>query len=92
MAEQLVQINDAVKTRSNTPFYHPRHDYINMHAMNTFASEEAYFHVLYHEICHSVGHLKRLNSKGVAQPTRFVSAIYSQEELIAEMGASLLSN
>ncbi|MEM9928712.1 MAG: zincin-like metallopeptidase domain-containing protein [Bacteroidota bacterium] len=82
----------AVKTQSNTPFYHPRHDYINMPAMNTSASEEAYFHVLYHEITHSVGHAKRLNRSSVTDPQPFGSWIYSKEELIAEMGAGFLSN
>jgi len=82
----------AVKTQSNTPFYHPTHDYINMPAMNTFDSEQGYFQVLYHEIVHSVGHAKRLNRSSVTDPQPFGSWIYSQEELIAEMGASFLSN
>ena len=82
----------AVKTQTNTPFYHPTHDYINMPAMNTFASEEAYFQVLYHEICHATGHAKRLNRSSVTDPQPFGSWIYSQEELVAEMGASFLSN
>ncbi len=60
--------------------------------MNTFASEEAYFHVLYHEITHSGGHAKRLNRSSVTDPQPFGSWIYSKEELIAEMGAGFLSN
>jgi antirestriction protein ArdC len=82
----------AVKTIRQQPYYHPQHDYINMPAMNTFASEEAYFHVLYHELTHATGHPKRLNRSGVSDPQPFGSWSYSQEELVAEMGASFLSN
>nr|WKN38689.1 zincin-like metallopeptidase domain-containing protein [Tunicatimonas sp. TK19036] len=82
----------AVKTQSNSPYYHPRHDYINMPAMTAFPSMEAYFQVLYHELIHATGHSKRLNRSGVSEPQPFGSWTYSQEELIAEMGASFLSN
>ncbi|MEM9931452.1 MAG: zincin-like metallopeptidase domain-containing protein [Bacteroidota bacterium] len=82
----------AVKTRSNMPFYHPQHDYINMPAMNTFSSEEAFFQVLYHEMTHATGHAKRLNRSSVTAPQPFGSWTYSKEELVAEMGASFLSN
>jgi antirestriction protein ArdC len=82
----------AVKTESNTPFYHPKRDYINMPPMTAFHSTEAYFQVLYHELTHASGHQKRLNRTSVTEPQRFGSWIYSQEELISEMGASFLSN
>ncbi|MEK6481666.1 zincin-like metallopeptidase domain-containing protein [Catalinimonas sp. 4WD22] len=81
-----------IKTQSNTPFYHPQHDYINMPKMTSFPTTEAYFQVLYHELSHATGHPKRLNRKGGNTPQRFGSWSYSQEELIAEMGASFLSN
>ncbi|MEO0331951.1 MAG: zincin-like metallopeptidase domain-containing protein [Bacteroidota bacterium] len=82
----------AVKTIRQQPYYHPRHDYINMPAMNSFASTEAYFQVLYHELTHATGHPKRLNRPGVSDPQPFGSWSYSQEELVAEMGASFLAN
>ncbi|MEQ9442140.1 MAG: zincin-like metallopeptidase domain-containing protein [Cyclobacteriaceae bacterium] len=82
----------AVKTQSNNPFYHPRHDYINMPAMTAFPSIEAYFQVLYHELTHATGHPKRLNRSSVREPQPFGSWSYSQEELIAEMGASFIAN
>ena len=82
----------AVKTIRQQPYYHPRHDYINMPAMNAFSSAESYFQVLYHELTHATGHPKRLNRPGVSDPQPFGSWSYSQEELVAEMGASFLAN
>lgn len=82
----------AVKTIRQQPYYHPRHDYINMPAVNSFSNPEAYFQVLYHELTHATGHPKRLNRSGVSNPQPFGSWSYSQEELVAEMGASFLFN
>jgi len=82
----------ATRTESSTPFYHPKRDYINMPAMTAFQSTEAYFQVLYHELTHATGHRKRLNRRGISDPQHFGSWNYSQEELVAEMGASFLSN
>ncbi len=82
----------ATRTESSTPFYHPKRDYINMPPMTDFQSTEAYFQVLYHEITHATGHRKRLNRNGITEPQHFGSWNYSQEELVAEMGASFLSN
>jgi antirestriction protein ArdC len=68
-----------VRTKSNTPYYHPQQDYINMPKMTAFPTVEAFFHVLYHEISHCTGHPKRLNRNGVSEPQRFGSWIYSQD-------------
>jgi len=50
--------------------------------------------VLFHELTHSTGHESRLNRKGVSgsdgQWSPFGSQSYSQEELVAEMGAAFL--
>lgn len=82
----------ATKTQSDTPYYHPRRDYINMPPMTAFPNAEAYFQVFYHELTHATGHRKRLNRNGIVEPQHFGSWNYSQEELVAEMGASFLSN
>jgi antirestriction protein ArdC len=39
---------------------------------------------------HSRGHPKRLAREGITDATAFGSAVYSKEELIAEMGAAYL--
>jgi antirestriction protein ArdC len=41
---------------------------------------------------HSTGHASRLDREGVTLPIKFGSERYSKEELIAELGASFLSN
>lgn len=75
---------------SNRACYIPREDKINMPSMNSFKSDEELYSTLFHELCHSTGHVSRLNRKGVIGAAAFGSKVYSQEELIAEMGAAFL--
>jgi len=56
-----------------------------------FTSSAEYYVTLFHETIHATGHQDRLNRKGITEPNKFGSILYSQEELIAEMGASFLS-
>lgn len=57
----------------------PKHDH--------FTSMEYYYHTLFHELTHSTGHSTRLNRK---LGNTFGSQDYSKEELVAEIGASML--
>ena len=75
---------------SNRACYIPREDKINMPSRKSFISDEELYSTLFHELCHSTGHISRLNRKGVTQAAAFGSKVYSQEELIAEMGAAFL--
>ena len=43
-----------------------------------------------HELLHATGHASRLARKGITNPSYFGSHDYSQEELVAEFGASML--
>lgn len=70
--------------------YSPSNDYINMPDREKFTSPESLYSVLYHEISHSTGHISRLNRKGVTDPSCFGRHEKSQEELVAEFGASML--
>ena len=72
--------------------YAPASDRVAMPPMNTFESGEAYYRALYHELGHSTGHRTRLDRDGVGNPIRFGSHDYSEEELIAEMAASMLAS
>ncbi len=56
----------------------------------SFVSSEAYFSTLYHEAIHATGHRKRLNRHEKFSNLNFGSKDYSQEELVAEMGAAYL--
>jgi antirestriction protein ArdC len=44
----------------------------------------------YRHNAHSTGHPKRLAREGITEADAFGSAIYSKEELVAEMGAAYL--
>lgn len=69
--------------------YHPKRDLINMPHLESFNSVAEAYNTLFHEACHSSGHVSRLNRPGL-QNVNFGSQTYSFEELIAEMGAAFL--
>ena len=89
-----------VKEAKICPIYHtgfaavylPTEDVIRLPSHKTFRSSEAYYQTLFHEMTHSTGHASRLDREGVTLPIKFGSERYSKEELIAELGASFLSN
>jgi len=72
--------------------YVPAADHIQMPKVEDFDSSEHYLSTLYHEVTHSTGHDSRLKREGIAKGTfgGFGSKVYSEEELVAEMGASML--
>lgn len=72
-------------------WYKPGTDHINVPPMKDFPKLEEYYCTLFHEIVHSTGHTSRLNREGVAGTHKFGSQDYSKEELIAEIGASMLT-
>jgi antirestriction protein ArdC len=72
-------------------YYTPGTDKITMPDMQAFASAEAFYSTLFHEMAHATGHRSRLDREGVANPARFASHDYSAEELIAEMTAGMLA-
>lgn len=71
--------------------YNPSADRISMPDMQAFKSGEAFYSTYFHELAHATGHRTRLNRDGVANPVRFASHDYSEEELIAEMSAAMLA-
>lgn len=74
-------------------YYNPMFDKINMPRMETFSSAEEYYSTRFHEMAHSTGHKDRLNREAVAKSAAmFGSHEYSQEELVAEFTAAMLSS
>lgn len=71
-------------------WYKPFHDQINVPPMKEFKSIHEYYSTLFHEMIHSTGHSSRLNREGITSHNGFGSELYSKEELIAELGASML--
>ncbi|USK77801.1 ArdC family protein [Peribacillus frigoritolerans] len=73
-------------------WYKPGQDHVNVPPMKDFPEIEKYYSTLFHELTHSTGHKSRLNREGITSATaHFGSESYSKEELVAEMGASMLT-
>lgn len=82
----------AIKFGGNQAFYVPSGDLITMPVAERFDSSEEFYSTMLHEMVHSTGHVSRLNRKGINESgVRFGSETYSQEELVAEVGASFLN-
>ena len=71
-------------------FYSPITDRVTLPPPELFISSEEYFASCYHELIHSTGHEKRLARESILEAAPFASAVYSKEELVAEMGAAYL--
>ena len=71
--------------------YIPSLDKVQMPGARTFFKDQEFYSVLFHELVHSTGHRSRLDRHSRFQNHQFGSADYSQEELVAEMGAAYLS-
>ncbi len=78
--------------QGNQAYYSPRLDIVCMPLPEQFVSPENYYQTTFHELIHSTGHPTRLNRfKEQEKTPRFGDEAYSKEELIAEIGATILS-
>lgn len=73
-------------------YYNPVGDFVNMPPIEQHESAEFYYLTWFHELVHSTGHSTRLARPSIIEPKGFGSELYSEEELVAELGASFLSN
>jgi len=71
--------------------YIPALDRIELPSSRSFHCYEAFLATHAHEAIHSTGAAKRLNRDGVTGRHSFGSEAYAREELIAELGAFLLT-
>ena len=69
--------------------YSPMADQITIPQMRYFVSSDAYYRVLFHEMCHATGHPKRLDRYD-GMSNSFGDVQYSKEELVAELGSAFL--
>jgi antirestriction protein ArdC len=97
--EPIAKCEQLVETMPNPPsvhhdaaaaFYQPATDAVHIPKRQRFDSPEAYYATLFHELMHATGHESRLNRPGITDVAAFASQSYSNEELIAEMGAAYL--
>ncbi len=77
--------------RENSAYYEPMKDYINLPTFDQFENAELYYSTAFHEMVHSTGHESRLARFKSTDSHIFGSETYSFEELVAELGASMLS-
>jgi antirestriction protein ArdC len=90
-AEQLIEFwydSPEIRLNQSHAFYSPSEDYIGMPNPRTFFRDEQYYNVLYHEACHSTGHINRTGRHEKLSNHKFGSQ--DVEELVAEMGAAYL--
>lgn len=80
-------INLRTITGSNSASYSPSKDVVLLPDKRQFESVESYYSVIFHELVHSTGHKSRLDR---IKSTSFGSDEYSTEELVAEIGSSML--
>ncbi len=80
-----------IQHKKQEAYYSPALDLINLPKPASFKSSEEYYCTLFHELVHATGHTKRLNRKEVSENPKFGSEPYSNEELVAEMGACYLN-
>jgi antirestriction protein ArdC len=71
--------------------YPPSRDLVGMPSRDAFEGGKAYYSTMFHELTHSTGHASRLARKDLLESHSFGDASYSREELVAEMGAAMLS-
>lgn len=79
-----------VNLDGDASYYRPSEDSITLPRMKRFAKLAEYYSTAFHEAVHSTGAKTRLAREGVVGRIFFGSEDYSKEELIAELGASML--
>jgi antirestriction protein ArdC len=79
-----------VQYAGSKAFYSSTPDRITLPPRELFASAEEFYATALHETVHSTGSQKRLAREGICETPPFGSAVYSKEELCAEMGAAYL--
>jgi antirestriction protein ArdC len=92
-AEQIIenmQCKPVIQYGGNRAAYSPSADLVKLPNREAFKSPEEFYSTAFHELSHATGHASRLGRKGILEPSYFGSHDYSQEELVAEFGASML--
>lgn len=79
-----------VSFQSGRAYYQPSNDIVSVPPLRDYLSPEEYYCTLFHEYVHSTGHTKRLHRSGITELVAFGDESYSKEELIAEIGATML--
>ena len=90
-AVQLAMPNrPSVEIGGTRACYSPGLDRVRVPDLFRYERPEEYYSTLFHELAHSTGHKTRLNREGITDHHFFGDAVYSREELVAEMSAAFL--
>jgi len=76
--------------KEDRAYYAPMADMISVPDKKYFKNSSAFYRTLFHELCHSTGHPKRLNRYD-GMSNSFGDIPYSKEELVAELCSSFLA-
>ncbi len=93
-AELLVQaMSDPPKIleQGSAAWYRPTDDLVQLPPLKAFATADAFYGTLFHELGHATGHQRRLNRPAVTGSIHFGSGTYSKEELVAELTSAFCS-
>ncbi|WP_018393257.1 zincin-like metallopeptidase domain-containing protein [Bacillus sp. 37MA] len=93
-AEQIVkgyETSPFIRFQPGRTVYYPEKDEIQVPPLTDFKQPERFYSTLFHEMIHSSGHKSRLSRTGITKTgVAFGDESYSQEELVAELGAQML--
>ena len=89
--QQLSNWPVPLHTSGDRACYIPSCDQIHLPPQTAFHTPEAFLATWAHEQIHSTGHPNRLNREGVRLEPSIDRHVYAREELIAELGAFLLT-
>ena len=72
-------------------YYNPVLDQIILPQFKRFNAPETYYVLLFHSLVHWTGNIKRLARPGIMDSTLAEYSIYTEESLVAELGACMLT-
>src|SRR5574338_1266790 len=91
-AEEIVRTyapnGPLIQFGGSSAYYEQTGDVVACPKLEQFESPESYYRALYHELVHSTGHPDRLDR---LERCGFGSGPYAKEELVAELGSSMLA-
>ncbi len=81
-----------VLEESDDAYYAPAFDLIHLPLMKQFKNAEEFYATAFHEATHSTLTEERCNRRVKGEIAKFGSCDYSKEELVAEIGSSIVMN
>jgi antirestriction protein ArdC len=89
-AESLLRAkHPTIKYGGDRAFYSPHTDFIQLPVSGDFNSRDDYYNTAFHELTHWTGHKSRMDRIDLDSFRQHDN--YSKEELVAEIGANMLS-